>query len=268
MKRQNICKFPFSTILSGTLSVFCFVMESDADTMQTPVTLLHHRALLFVEGSGQLLLDGITIPLQKGSLVFCAERSEFAVQGKASASYLYIDFGGSRGEDLLRRFDIRRGHQCFDGQDGLIPLWKESLSRAQEDTIDLASESILLYTFSRLSSTVTEQSNLIGKMLELTDESFTDSDFSISKIAGILSYNPKYLSFAFKQGMNMTFSEYLRDIRIRYATSLFNSGLDSVKNVALLSGFSDPLYFSNVFKKSVGASPKEYIRMLAIEKTV
>ena len=47
-------------------------------------------------------------------------------------------------------------------------------------------------------------------------------------------------------------------MRIKYAVSLLEHGIDSVKNVAFLSGFSDPLYFSNVFKKVVGVSPKEY----------
>ena len=58
--------------------------------------------------------------------------------------------------------------------------------------------------------------------------------------------------------MNIGFTEYLRNLRIKYAVSLFESGLDSVKNVALLSGFKDPLYFSNVFKKTIGVSPREY----------
>ena len=266
MKRQNICKFPYTSILHGSLSVFCFVMESDLVTMQTPVFLSHHRALLCVSGSGTLHLDNQVIALRQGMLVFCEERASFSFEAEPETSYLYIDFGGSRAEELLRRFDIRRGHQCFDGQDGLIPLWKESLSRAQKETVDLASESILLYTFSHLSPAVSEQSNLIGKILELTEEYFTDSDFSISSIAKLLSYNPKYLSYAFKQAMHMTFSEYLRDVRIKYAISLFNNGLDSVKNVALLSGFADPLYFSNVFKKYVGCSPKEYINRKIDEK--
>jgi AraC-like DNA-binding protein len=42
--------------------------------------------------------------------------------------------------------------------------------------------------------------------------------------------------------------------------SLLEHGIDSVKNVALLSGFSDPLYFSTVFKKDIGISPKEYMK--------
>ena len=48
-------------------------------------------------------------------------------------------------------------------------------------------------------------------------------------------------------------------IRLKNAIALFDHGLDSIKNVALLSGFSDPLYFSSVFKAEVGRSPKEYI---------
>ena len=68
-----------------------------------------------------------------------------------------------------------------------------------------------------------------------------------------------YLSHLFKQKMNVGFSEYLRTLRINYAITLFDNGLDSIKNVALLSGFSDPLYFSSVFKKTVGKSPKDYI---------
>jgi len=54
------------------------------------------------------------------------------------------------------------------------------------------------------------------------------------------------------------YTEYLRNIRLKYAVSLLNHGIESVKNIAFLSGFSDPLYFSNVFKKAFGMSPKDY----------
>ena len=63
--------------------------------------------------------------------------------------------------------------------------------------------------------------------------------------------------------MGVSYSEYLRSLRFRYAISLFELGISSVKNVALLSGFSDPLYFSNAFKKEIGLSPKEFIRECA-----
>ena len=93
----------------------------------------------------------------------------------------------------------------------------------------------------------------------ITEQRFNDPELSLSAIARELSYHPKYVSHLFKEKMGISYSEYLRSVRLKYATVLFDHGIDSVKNVALLSGFSDPLYFSTVFKKQIGRSPKEYI---------
>ena len=159
----------------------------------------------------------------------------------------------------MRRFDITSCSRAYDGFDGLIPLWSESLFRASDKTVELVAESILLYTLSRLFDEKGSENGLIGQIIHITEKNFKNPELSISSIAQELSYNPKYLSHIFKERARVSYSEYLRSVRLKYATTLFDHGLDSVKNVALLAGFSDPLYFSNVFKKNVGVSPKEYI---------
>ena len=93
----------------------------------------------------------------------------------------------------------------------------------------------------------------------MSEEHIRDPYLSLAQIATEIGYNPKYLSHYFKKKMNVTYSEYLRSFRFKYAISLFELGISSVKNVALLSGFSDPLYFSSTFKKAIGISPKEFI---------
>jgi two-component system response regulator YesN len=140
----------------------------------------------------------------------------------------------------------------------MIPLWRESLSLASRETIDLAAESILLHTLSRMKNEAVTHGGTVREMLEITEANFNDPALSIAYLSERLSYHPKYLSHIFKKEMGVGYSEYLRDLRINYARTLLDHGLDSVKNVALLSGFSDPLYFSNVFKKVTGVSPKEY----------
>ena len=40
---------------------------------------------------------------------------------------------------------------------------------------------------------------------------------------------------------------------------MMNAGFTSIKEIASFSGFSDPLYFSKVFKKHYGMSPGEYM---------
>ena len=237
MQRRNICKFT-SQSYSENLSVPCFVMETEKNIMQTATRLSHYRLILIIKGDGRITLDDNNI----------------------ETNYMYIDFDGPRAEELLKRFNINKSNRHFAGFDGLIPLWEESLARASKDTIDLVSESIVIYTFSRLDSNSSVGDSTINKIIQITEEQFNNFDLSISLIAQELGYNPKYLSYLFKKKTNKTYSEYLRCIRIKYAISLFDNGINSVKNVALLSGFNDPLYFSSVFKNTRGLSPKEYIK--------
>ena len=259
MKRNNICKFPTPSALGGAISVSKFVKETDAEVMTSKNRLNSHRMLLVTEGNGQFLINGDLHHAEQGTLLFIFADDEFCLFS-GSLVYIYIDYSGARADELHRRFEITPLTRAHDGFDGLIPLWLESLARASDKTIDLASESILLYTFSRLSDAVSEKIGIIGKIADITEQSFSDPELNLSNIAEKLCYHPKYLSHLFKEKMNMSYSEYLCSVRLKYAVTLFDHGIDSVKNVALLSGFSDPLYFSKVFKDNIGISPKGYIK--------
>jgi len=265
MKSDNICKF-ISSSYSEKLSVSSFILESEAEKMERTVILTEHRAILVIQGDGMFNIDGHSIPFTSGTLVFGFKHESFTVVHGNECKYMYITFSGSRADELFRRFDINIRNRSFDGFGSLIPLWSESLSRASQNTIDLASESILLYTFSRITGSLKEQNSLISKIIEISEDQFTDSDLSLASLANILSYNPKYISTLFKDKMGVGYSEYLKTLRIKYAVSLFDHGIESVKNVALLSGFKDPLYFSTVFKKNIGLSPKEYKNSLLENK--
>ena len=261
MQNRNICKFIPSTY-ADTLSTACFVLESNIEVMQTDNTLTRYRMILLLEGKGTFILDNLKIPFSKGDLIIAFKGEKIVAEVENDTKYMYIDFDGIRAEELIKRFNISKNNRVFKGFDGLISIWKESLLRASDNTIDLASESMVLYAFSRFNTEISRRDTIISKILQITEERFNDSRLSLSVIADELGYNSKCLSHLFKEKMNTRYSEYLRVMRIKYAVSLFDHGIDSVKNVALLSGFSDPLYFSTVFKKSTGLSPKEYVNKI------
>jgi YesN/AraC family two-component response regulator len=183
----------------------------------------------------------------------------FLCSGK-EIQYVYIDFSGVRAGELFSRFDVTKNTRIYKGFDGLIPLWLESLGRASEKTLDLAAESIILHTFSRLFEKSPDTHGIVSEITMMTEKYFSNPDLSISSIAEELSYNQKYLSHIFKEKTGIGYSEYLRSVRLKYAVMLLDQGIDSIKNVAFLSGFSDPLYFSKVFKEQVGYSPKDYLK--------
>ena len=258
MQSNNICKFPSSAI-SNELSISCFVFETDLDTMRSKVTLGRTRMILVEQGSGTFEFDGVPVLFEVGTLLFGFEGETVVLTQGENVRYLYIDFGGLRANELCRRFNIAPHLRKRKDFNSLIPFCKDSLLSTPHENIDIAAESVLLYVISRLSAEHAPQNDTIQKIIEYTKENFQDPELSISTISQSIGYNSKYLSHYFKSKMNISFSEYLRSVRLKYAISLFEIGLSSVKNVALLSGFSDPFYFSNTFKKEMGISPKEFI---------
>ena len=257
MKQKNICKFAAPLALE-TLSISCFVLETNPDVMKNQTQLEEHCIILMAQGNGEFYLDDSATRVLSGQIVFAFKGERFSVNPQGDCEYMYIRFYGTRATELFRRFGVRKTNRIFDGFSGIIPLWRESLSRADTETVDLAAESILLYTFSRISQSAVQKDVLLFQILEITEERFRDPDLSIGEIAQELNYNVKYLSHYFKEKKGVGYAQYLKTIRIKYAVSLFDHGISSVKNVALLSGFTDPLYFSSVFKSCIGLSPTEY----------
>lgn len=258
MRFDSICKFSSSSGISD-FTISCFVLETEIDVMKSPKKLKQNTMILVEQGSGSFLFDGVSYPFSQGTLIFGFEKETFSLEKGEDISYFYINFTGIRSTDLLNRFGIFPHMRIKDNYNGLIPLFKHSLVNTPQDNIDIASEGLLLYVFSQLDVNYQVQNDVIQKIIKLTNEHFRDHDMSIAIIAKEMGYNTKYLSHFFKQNMKLSYSEYLRSVRLKYAISLFDLGLSSVKNVAILSGFSDPLYFSNTFKKSLGLSPSDYI---------
>ena len=258
MINKNVCKFPIENT-SSNLSISCFVLETDKHTMNTKKRLKGHRLILIEQGEGEFLFDDGHTSFSAGSLIFGFEGETFSLLRGDDVKYIYIDFAGTRATSLLRRFGIFPATRKRDGLNGLIPFYKDSLLSTKPENTDIAAESVLLYTFSRLSEKSAAQNDILQKILDLTEVHFRDPELSLGDIAKEIGYNQKYLSHFFKEKMNISYTEYLRSVRFRYAISLFELGIISVKNVAFLSGFSDPLYFSSAFKKSIGVSPKDFI---------
>ncbi len=266
MKQKNVCKFSALTP-NHALEIICFVMETDQAVIAQRVQLRRNRAYLFTQGEGELRTNNGAVLFRSGMLIFGFENEWISIVSNGRCEYMYIDFGGMRAQELMLRFGIGSKNRAFAGLDGLIPLWNESLLRASKDTVDLAAESMLLFSFSRLADSRTLHGELIARILMRIDERFTETGFSVTTLAQDLGYSPKYISSVIKQKTGTGFSEYLQKRRISYAVSLFDHGLDSVKNVAFLSGYADPLYFSTAFKKHTGISPREYCNRVIKAKT-
>lgn len=263
MRGDNICKF--NPLRSSDLVCTDFVYETENGQASEQIYTDYMLALV-VSGSGTLLQGNARHPLVRGTLFAVGSGKAFAVEGTDALCYVYIRFHGRRAEELAARFGFEQLLCVADAErygDALIDFVLSALRHADEGNLDLVSESALLYVLSHIDSAARAQDGLMGKMLSLTNDRFTDVDFSLSELSHTLGYDAKYLSFYFKSKRGVGFSAYLRELRIKRAIFLMEQGVASVKNVAILAGFGDALYFSKIFKQETGVSPKEYIERLS-----
>ena len=196
LKQKNICKFIYSSG-GDSFEVHKFIYEANEEIMRQKMQLSFHRVYLIKNGKGVLFLGRNAVTYCPGMLIFGFEGESVNCECSENTEYMYIDFQGSRSETLFRRFGINAENRYFEHHDGLIPLWFNSLTQSVEQNTDLAAESMLLYSMSRLSLVGSESNNLINTILELAESGYTDPNTSISSIAKELSYNPKYLSHLF-----------------------------------------------------------------------
>jgi two-component system response regulator YesN len=87
---------------------------------------------------------------------------------------------------------------------------------------------------------------------------FAKKRLSVDQICQDLFISPSYLSRLLKQHLGKTFVNALTDFRIEKAKQLIAASDLNIYAVADAVGFSDPHYFSTIFKKVTGMTPSEY----------
>ncbi len=91
---------------------------------------------------------------------------------------------------------------------------------------------------------------------------YIDSDLSANlspaRLAQLQSISPGYLSAVFKKETGQTLTAYILDRRMQLAAHLLRTTRLQIQTVALHCGIMDVQYFSKLFKKHHGQTPKAY----------
>ena len=90
------------------------------------------------------------------------------------------------------------------------------------------------------------------------DEHYNEEDLSLNRVAEAVFVSSNYFSAMFSQKMEMTFIEYVTGKRMEKAKELLKDPSLRTAQIASAVGYRDPHYFSFVFKKTVGMTPREY----------
>jgi AraC family transcriptional regulator, transcriptional activator of pobA len=108
-----------------------------------------------------------------------------------------------------------------------------------------------------LGATVTKFSEHLNNYFE-KGEAILKGLPNVNYMASQLNLSPKYLSDLLKQETGKTALELIHLYVISEAKNLLVAGDKSISEIAYQLGFENPPYFSRLFKKEAGMSPKEF----------
>ena len=106
--------------------------------------------------------------------------------------------------------------------------------------------------------TPSAQDETISKLIKVIVDNLSDPDMKIDDIAQAMGMSRSVLYGKIKNAVGMTPIDFVRHIRIMKAIEMLKNTNDTLTNIAFAVGFSDPKYFSKVFKKEMGMIPSEY----------
>ena len=148
---------------------------------------------------------------------------------------------------------IKVVHTCFHNS-ATLPICQSLL------------ESIMMLVKSHLTEDFVAN-KYVMQMRNAMISHFSDSQFSVRDVMSDIPLSADHARRLFKEAFGTTPQEFLMYLRIDNAKHLLSQTYTdqiSISEVAYLSGFYDPLYFSRAFKKRTGQSPKEFLKTQAV----
>jgi len=109
-----------------------------------------------------------------------------------------------------------------------------------------------------LSATGSKNTDVIVKAQEYIQKNYADKDISLHLVAKAVSISPNHFSTVFSQETGETFIGYITKVRLEQAKVLLKTTQMRTSDIGYEVGYNDTHYFSYVFKKHTGMTPKEF----------
>jgi len=152
-------------------------------------------------------------------------------------------------------------------QGGVHPLYLDELSsdfarriesvRQADEARKLIPDMIRAYCRLVRKHAAENYSPLVRKAVLLIEADLT-RDLSLRAIASVLNISPGYLSGLFHRETGKTLTEFVIDRRLEQGARLLRGGSQQIQTVAQYCGIPDVNYFTKLFKKHYGVTPREY----------
>ena len=216
-----------------------------------------------ISGKGYVLVDGEYQPVEEDMIYYFGrgKKHEYFADKKEPFTKIFLNISGSIAKEIPSLYGFGSAH-IFKNKD-LRPVFRripEILRSAESDEqMQIELQLVLVEILTRLSyqKSNTKLSLEVMKLKNYIDAN-DDRIIPNAELADILFRSVDYCQKLFVKELGITPYAYQINRKIMIAKNLLTNTDISVSAIGASLGYSDPHYFSNIFKSKTGKSPLKY----------
>ncbi|MCI5857320.1 MAG: AraC family transcriptional regulator [Agathobacter sp.] len=231
-----------------------------------------YQLIYIASGKGYFYFDSLKNPLEvaAGNMVLYPPHAlqKYEYHGNDCATIYWIHFTGAKIDGLFQKFDLDPdSHTIFSGTESYYALAFEQIILELQLQKKFYKESTqMLFTHiialvgrhqQELTQNRAFSQNEVTQCMYYLREHYRDNINIESYVKG-RGYSTSSFFRKFKSHTGMTPLQYLLEIRLSYASKLLESTNLQINEISELIGYDNALYFSRLFHRHIGESPREY----------
>lgn len=225
-----------------------------------------YKLFYLTDGECSIFVDETKFVLSKHQsfMVFPNQRVIMQPNPEITVSLNWVEFGGNVAMSILSQTTFCREFPVVGEID--IPHFEDyffipdsgARSACYRVRAGAAIATLLSFYMEFFPKSASGFNMYVESALDFIEQNFRNVHLSVQQVADHVKIDRTYLYRLFKQEKGMSIVEYINRRRVSRAEVMLIDMQIPVKDVALSVGFSDPMYFSRVFKRLNGMTPTKF----------
>lgn len=220
---------------------------------------IDYQLLYIIKGRCKVEYQGKTSVLHNGFVIYPPHIPQKYTDYE-NTKRIWIHFNGYNVADILKEAHLSGGIYPLSNSVIIEKMLLQLIVEHNQETTVSNEKGLLLYVLNTLGKLVNTSESSSDKIAEAITFITThyNSEINIRDLSDSCNLSRSRFMYLFKEQTGMAPHTYQQMLRIKNSITLLTSTKLDIAEIGQQSGYQDPLYFSRIFKKCVGLSPKEY----------
>lgn len=254
--------------------------RSDATHQEIrPPKVVRYAIHYITKGRGCFFADGKTYELSAGDvfILFPGQIVSYKQDSADPWAYMWVEIMGENLKEILERASVTPQFPIIRKTDKRVfgefaEIIKTASAEEDPLCLDVISHITAILHYFILQANLPENRKLTAKeeqiqrITKYIGEHFSEPDLTSELLAKTFYLSPQYMTRIFRESHGITPKQYIKDMRLKKACELLETGKFSIARIAEAVGYNSQFHFSREFKKYFDYAPTRFVKVDTINQ--